>query len=200
MEMIRSRSYNEKQTLDIDERIRHGLSCEDNQKWAEALEIYNTLLGGDPTEPQKFEIFKNLGNTLLKTGDFDGAEENYHKAYRIFPSSPILAINYGVLEIQRGQLDKAKARFVEVLGTDDTNDLAWVGLALVHRGHADFDLSRACMLRALDVNPINKTALVQYYKWCREDSVPSDIEKVEAYLATEPGDEEIQSILEKYNA
>lgn len=166
----------------------------------EALKLYQRLLGFDISESLRFEIYKGIGNTLLKSGDISGAEKSYQNAHKIFPANLSLIVNLGVLEIQKGNYELAKEKFVQVIQIKDSNDLAWVGLALVHRAHADFDLSRACMLRALDENPMNKTALVQYYKWCREDDVCSDLEKVQKFLESDPNDQEILSLLAQYNA
>ena len=140
-----------------------------------ALEIYQKLLGEDVTESQRFNIYKNMGNVYLKLSELNLAEGCYGKASLLFPKSPVLAVNCGVLEIQKGNLDKAKNHFVKALVYEPENDVAWVGLALVHRAHSDHDLSRACVLRALDSNPTNKTALVHYYQWCRDDSVDESL-------------------------
>ena len=67
-------------------------------------------------------------------------------------------VNYGTLEIQRENLEKALTYFREAIQNNSENDKAWVGLALVHRHMGDFELSHANIERALDISASNRTA------------------------------------------
>ncbi len=116
-----------------------------------------------------FDAYKNLGNIAMSISDFDGAEENFNKAYTINSKSDELFVNYGVLEIQRKSLAKAVDRFRQAIEINSKNDRAWIGLALVHREFSDHDLSWADLTRALDENPGNETALTLSIEWGMAD-------------------------------
>ncbi|MCB0377090.1 MAG: tetratricopeptide repeat protein [Bdellovibrionales bacterium] len=146
-----------------------------------------------------FEVYKNMGNIYLKCGDIEAAEEKYHKANRINPNDESLNINYGVLAIQKGLYEEAKERFSIVVCANGKNDLGWVGLALVHRAHGDFDLARACLLRALDENPFNKMAIIHFYQWCNEEDIEPNFAMAMNYMSAFPDDIEIQKLVKGMN-
>lgn len=161
----------------------------------EAKNSYQKLLNYDLSETQRFDVYKNLGNVYLKMMDLNLAEGCYCKAAVIFPKNSILKVNMGVLEIQKGNLEKAKANFIEALELDQKNDTGWMGLALVHRSYSDFELSTACCLKALDINPENKTALIHLAKWSEESSSLTPILPFKNYLKNHPNDVEILKVM-----
>ncbi len=116
-----------------------------------------------------FEVYKNLGNIAMHEGDFDGAEENYHKAFDLNPRSDVLLVNIGTLGLQKEELEKSVLKFREALEINSKNDKAWVGLALVHHAMGDLILSRANLENALDANPMNRTALHLASSWAARD-------------------------------
>lgn len=160
-----------------------------------ALKTFHQALDeSDGKDPNLFEIYKNMGNLYLKCGDVEAAEEKYNQANAIDSQDENLMINYGVLAIQKGQYTDAKGRFADVLKINDQSDLAWVGLGLVHRAHADHDLARACLLRGLDENPYNKLAITNYYQWCYQDGVDSSDKFLNDFLEKYPEDSEISKM------
>lgn len=136
----------------------------------EALRYYLSALRTlDESAPQLFEIYKTMGNIFVRSRDFESAEDNYNKAYRLNPHSAILRVNFGTLEIQRGNWDAAVQRLREAIVIDPSCDRAWVGLALTHRQFGDHQLSWANLARALDHNPMNTTALQLALSWVVKD-------------------------------
>ena len=165
-----------------------------------ALKIYHELLDTlENPAPVHFDVFKNMGNIYLKCGDIEAAEEKYNQANALNSDDESLIINYGVLEIQKGEFSKAKERFAQVIAKNDTSDIAWVGLAIVHRAYTDNELSIACLLRGLDENAENKLALSNYYQWCQQDGVDADTSFLTQYLEKHPGDQEIAKIAHGLN-
>jgi tetratricopeptide (TPR) repeat protein len=133
--------------------------------------------------PFLFDIYKNIGNILLKKGDLDGAEENYNRAHTLSPHSDVLSVNYGTLELQRGKLDQASKRFLSALRLNERNDKAWVGLSLIHKQKMDGELGWAAIQRALDLNLKNKTALRIIIEWgLQELKYDGPIERLQNYL------------------
>lgn len=116
-----------------------------------------------------FSIYKAIGNVFVRSRDFESAEENYHRAYRLNPNSPTLLVNFGTLEIQRENWESALIRFRDAIALDRTCDKAWVGLAIAHRQFGDHALSWANLSRAVDINPNSNTAIQLALAWVVKD-------------------------------
>ena len=131
-----------------------------------------------------FEVFKNMGNILVREGDFDGAEELYNKAFTLQPDSDVLLVNFGTLEVQRQDFAKALERFRGALEVNAGNDKAWVGLAMVHNSMGDQTLAKANLENALDINPKNRTATHLTANWAVRDlQYAPAIEALQNYLS-----------------
>jgi tetratricopeptide (TPR) repeat protein len=167
---------------------------------ADALEAYLRAQQARDLSPEnEFEVYKNVGNILLRLGDADGAEEYYNKAYTLFPESDILRVNFGSLALYRGEYDKALERFRESVHLNDRNDKGWVGLAMIHREYGDAELSWANLEKALDVNPGNESALRLVAEWAMKDNdMERGINRLEAYLARRPDDAQMSMWLAKF--
>lgn len=162
---------------------------DDNQ----SLIAYQDIIRTDVIpESRSFEIFKNMGNILVRKGDFEAAEDCYNRAFLVDPKSDALLVNFGTLEINRDNLEAATERFRAALLINDQNDRAWVGLALAHRSRGDFELSWANLERALDLNPENRTALKLLVEWSvRDGRVQAASARLESYLALDGEDAEM---------
>ncbi|GIL16782.1 MAG: hypothetical protein BroJett040_05330 [Oligoflexia bacterium] len=143
-----------------------------------------------------FEVYKNLGNILVKEGDFEGAEEYYNKAFTLNPDSDQLHVNLGTLEVQKNDFSSALERFRRAVNINSSNDKAWVGLALVHNHMGDLQLARANIEKALDLNISNRTAVHLYVNWSQDEkSVDQGIERLQQYLAQVDSDKEMSLVL-----
>ena len=162
-----------------------------------ALEKYFESLNLILNESESlFEVYKNMGNILTRAGDFDGAEEYFHKAFTLAPDSDVLLVNLGTLFIQKNDYDSALERFRSAVSKNPKNDKAWVGLALVHQQMGDFNLSFANIEKAMDLNPTNRTAVHLFSSWCTRDHKYFEaIEVVENYLSNVELDEELSLVL-----
>ncbi|MCB0411257.1 MAG: tetratricopeptide repeat protein [Bdellovibrionales bacterium] len=169
-----------------------------NQKIDKALELYQSLIPQLDDSPDLFEIYKNLGNIFLKMGDVDAAEENYNKAFSIDPLSDVLLVNYGTLEIQKGLMDSALQRYRDAVKINNNNAKAWVGLALIHRHLADFELAWANLFQALDLESSNQVALQLCAEWgVKEGRVAEAIGRLKKHLEFDDQDAEISLVLAK---
>lgn len=144
-----------------------------------------------------FDAYKNIGNIHTRAGDFDAAEEYYDKAYTLRPTSDILLVNYGTLEIQRGAWNEAVTRFRSAVELNAQSDRAWVGLAMVHHSMGDFELAKANLRCALDINSANRTALKLAVDWAQADhDFAPAIGFLQTYLGSKGGeDAEISFLL-----
>ncbi len=116
-----------------------------------------------------FDLFKTLGNICVRRGDFDLAEDNYHRAFRINADSDTLAVNFGALYVQRSQWDEAATHFGRALAINRSNDKAWIGLAICHRMKSDHELAWGNLEAALAYNPLNETALGLAIDWSAQE-------------------------------
>ena len=154
----------------------------------QALQLYYEALSLiDDTRIELFEIYKNLGNIYVRSGDFESAEENYNKAYRLNPRSDVLLVNFGTLEVQRGDLENALLRFRRAIELNKLNDRAWAGLALVHNEYGDFELAFGNLASAIDLNPLNRTALFIGGQWAARDGEPAKIIPALQHYLSETG-------------
>ena len=117
-----------------------------------------------------FESYKNIGCVYLIEKEIDLAEEYFHKAYVIKPNDDTLLVNLGVLEYLRKDLSKSLLYLREAISNNQKNDKAWVGLAMAHLEFGDKDLSWSNLVKAVDVEPTNKTALILMNEMAESDS------------------------------
>ena len=162
-----------------------------------ALEKYYEALALLVSDNQKvFDAYKNMGNILVRRGDFEGAEEFYNKAYTMNANSDVLLVNLGTLEVQRQDYEKAIYCFRKAVEINCDNDKAWVGLALVHNQYGDQELAWANVETAVELNPSNRTAVHVIGSWgMRDQKVGRAIPVLERYLSSLDFDEEMSLAL-----
>jgi Tfp pilus assembly protein PilF len=143
-----------------------------------------------------FEIYKNLGNIFLKQNDPDSAEDFYHKAFTINSEDESLLINLASLELYKKQIDEAQMRFQQVLFKNSKSEKAWVGLSLVHLQKNDLELALANLKTALEIDPLNRTALQVFCKTAiQERNYIEASEYLQDYLSAIESDEEMSLVL-----
>ncbi len=153
---------------------------------------YDALSHLQEEEEDLFELYKNMGNIFVRSKDFDAAEESYNKAYTINPKSDTLLINFGTLEVQREDFDKALFCFRQAIELNAENDKAWIGLALVHNHFGDLELAWANIVKALDIDVYNKTAVILMGHWGQnEEKIKISLEHHKNYLTKFEFDEDI---------
>jgi tetratricopeptide (TPR) repeat protein len=144
--------------------------------WLNALECCTA------ESPHLFDLYKGLGNSFTRTGDFESAEENYNKALTIRPRSDVLQVNIGTLEYQRQKFIPAMNHYKQALEINPHNDRAWSGVALVARQMGDREWGKATLLKALDINPYNPVALEILVEWAEADKNFDDaIERIQTF-------------------
>lgn len=117
-----------------------------------------------------FETYKNIGCVYLKEKEFDLAQEYFHKAYVINSTDDTLLVNLGVLEYLKKDITQSLFYLREAINNNQKNDKAWVGLAMAHLEFGDRDLSWSNLTKAIDVDPMNRTALILLNDLAESDS------------------------------
>ncbi|MFP5519701.1 MAG: tetratricopeptide repeat protein [Bdellovibrionia bacterium] len=143
-----------------------------------------------------FEVYKNMGNILVRKSDFEGAEEFYNKAYTLNPQSDVLLVNIGTLHIQKQDFEKAVYCFRKAVELNRLNDKAWVGLSLVHHQVGDNELALANLNEAISLNPGNRSAVHIYCAWAEKNQSRHEaICILQNYLSNVDCDEEMSLVL-----
>lgn len=138
-----------------------------DQALAQLFDVLSQLVSD---EGLLFETYKNIGCVYLKEKEFDLAEEYFHKAYALNSGDDTLLVNLGVLEYLKRDTTKSLSYLREAINNNQKNDKAWVGLAMAHLEFGDRDLSWSNLTKALDVEPMNRTALVLLNELAESDS------------------------------
>ncbi len=151
----------------------YAKACEGLEEHVDAKEAYlDALLISTINLDLLFEAYKNIGNIYLREKNLDIAEDFYHKAYALFPNSAQLAVNMGTLEMQKLDSSNAIERFRKALRIDPHFAAAWVGLALSYQQFGDFDMAWASLLKAIEYDFKNSTALLLIAQWAiKQDSI-----------------------------
>jgi tetratricopeptide (TPR) repeat protein len=82
----------------------------------------------------------------------------------------------------------------EAVTIDPSYDTGWTALGLYHSQRGDLELAKANLEKALDLNPVNSTALKHITNWAHDagvDKLDATLEKVNYYLQRFNFDEEI---------
>lgn len=143
-----------------------------------------------------FETYKNIGCVYLKEKEFDLAEEYFHKAFAINAENDSLLVNLGVLGYLKRDISKSLFYLREAINKNQKNDKAWVGLAMAHLEFGDKDLSWSNLKKAVDTEPMNRTALVLISDLAESDSQLEFCQNaLIRYLELDNFDEQISHLL-----
>jgi tetratricopeptide (TPR) repeat protein len=121
-------------------------------------------------EVELFDAFKAMGNSYVRTLDYQSAEELYNRAYALNPNSDILEVNYGTLFIQMNRFIEAAERFKNAVALNPANEKAWIGLALSYRGLRENDLAFANIQKALELDAKSSIATQLLFDWAFQDN------------------------------
>lgn len=138
-----------------------------DQALAQLFDVLSQLVSD---EELLFETYKDIGCVYLKEKEFDLAEEYFHKAYALNSMNDTLLVNLGVLEYLKRDITKSLNYLREAINNNEKNDKAWVGLAMAHLEFGDKELSWSNLTKAIDVDPMNRTALVLLNELAETDS------------------------------
>ena len=182
---------------DFDNYARYGQALLDGGELDLALEaFFDATLRVEDENSLLFEVYKNMGNIYVRKGDFDSAEESYHKAFALTPDSDVLQVNLGTLSVQKQDWSEAQDRFRKALELNSLNDKAWVGMGLCHYQVGEAHLAQATLENALDICPANRTAVHLMASWSLQaNSVDRAVERLQDYLATQESDVDMSLVL-----
>lgn len=171
----------------------------------QALQALFEVLSDDGIDADLLlSTYKNIGNVYLKLGEIDLAEEFFHKAFRLNPDDVIILTNLGVLNYIKRDLEIAKDNLRTALKININNSKTWAVLAMVHAEFGDRELSWGNLMKAIELDPFNKSALQLLCELAESDFEFSSVQSCLCdYLESNNFDEDVShwlvSILVKRN-
>ena len=153
-----------------------------------ALDIYLEIQHEAIPSQNLYLIHKNIGDLYLRRKNLKKAREHYDKSFELAASRfHELSLHYGALELHCKQFNKALLWLREAIENDANNDKAWLGLAIMHNEYGDLDIAWANLEQALDLNPINETALQLYFQWgLRNHKLEAVVQRYERAISQHP--------------
>ncbi len=132
------------------QRARRGYDVASEFRAAEeALDVAQCLNPGDYRVWAGYgELYTEWGRALDPTR-FAQADEAYHRATELFPSSAMLHTGWGLLYLAQGRLADAEAQFHQAAGLDHTDATAFMYLGDVQLARGDLAGAEQSFLNAL---------------------------------------------------
>lgn len=139
-------------------------------------------------------VTRILIKIYLEFSDYEGVEEALLQYKDKAEFDDVMVWGQGLACLARDEKNEAIHHFRQAIAMNPQNEQAWVSLALLHEEMGDRELALANMERALDVNPLNATALKMMMRWHHPNpSITQEvIDKVDFYLKRTEFDEDLQ--------
>ncbi len=111
--------------------------------------------------PERFDLYKEMGNCLTRMDRFEIAEVNYRNALQIDPQSDVVHVNLGTLELQRGRAPQALLAFEAALKLNPQNPKAHCGVGMALLSENKFEEAEVQLTACLDIDSQSTVALHQ---------------------------------------
>lgn len=121
------------------------------QRYADAAQYLKGIYG---EEVNDFKILSQIGYCYLMAGNNVEAEKFYSKASALQPQNLPILFSLGNINTKRGNTEKAKLYYGEIVKIDSNNFNVYKLLANLYRAPKDDSLKLAYLLKANFINPI----------------------------------------------
>lgn len=138
---------NDPSKLTVDELLFAATLTDDN---AQRMKYYTAAT---KLYPNDYRTWNDLGLTQYVAGDYRAAEESFRKAASIDRNATEPSMNLGLVELNKGNYDRAKQLFGSAAGVSELNDA--LGVYYLKTG------DNAAALRAFGNSKSNNAALAQ---------------------------------------
>lgn len=185
-----------KKSAVIEDKIKYMVALLVQGHRNESLDEAIKLLSLQLTAAQKTFVFKNLVRIYSLENDFEGLDEVCRELQSMGVVDAELDYSHALIEASKGDLDQAIDHLRQAVTANPCFDTGWAALGLYHYKKGDVELAKANLEKALDLNPVNTTALKHIANWVDSDQVDelnATLEKVNYYLQKFNFDEEISA-------
>jgi tetratricopeptide (TPR) repeat protein len=164
----------------------------DNNLYNAALDVGLVMQDQMMTLEEKNQLFGMMSKIYIHENDFEGLSEIVKR----YEQENILSEHYhyskSLLNLNQSNEMTALESLRQAVVQNQNFDQGWVALALLHDKMGDQDLSMANLEKALDVNPLNASALKHFSKKSiLNGSVDKAVEKINFYLQVHNFDQEM---------
>ncbi len=164
----------------------------DNNLYNTALDVGLLLQPRIMTLEEKNQLFGMMSKIYIHENDFEGLTE----IVKLYEQENILSEHYhyskSLINLNLSNEMTALESLRQSVVQNQNFDQGWVALALLHDKMGDQDLSMANLEKALDVNPLNTSALKHFSKKSiLNGCVDKAVEKINFYLQVHNFDQEM---------
>lgn len=164
----------------------------DNSLFNSALDVGLNLQSKNLQPLEKKQLYNMLSKIYIYENDFEGLSE----IVKLYETDQIITDQYfyslSLLSLNQSKEMQALDCLRSAVLENQKFDQAWVALALLHDKMGDQDLSMANLEKALDVNPMNTSALKHFSKKSIQNGcIDRAVEKINFYLQVHNFDQEM---------
>lgn len=179
-------------TNSVQNQLMYMSQLLDNNLYNTALDVGLVLQTRTMTLEEKNQLFGMMSKIYIHENDFEGLSE----IVKLYEQENILSEHYhyskSLLNLNQSNEMTALESLRQAVVQNQNFDQGWVALALLHDKMGDQDLSMANLEKALDVNPLNTSALKHFSKKSiLNGSVDKAVEKINFYLQVHNFDQEM---------
>ncbi len=121
------------------------------QRYADAAQYLKSIYGEDVND---FKVLSQIGYCFLMAGNTAEAEKFYTRAYTLQPGSLPILFSLGNINTKRGNTEKAKLYYGEIVKIDSNNFSVYKLLANLYHSPKDDSLKLTYLLKANFINPL----------------------------------------------
>ena len=121
------------------------------QRYADAAQYLKSMFGEEVSD---FKTLSQIGYCFLMAGNNVEAEKFYTKAYALQPLNLPILFSLGSINTKRGNTDKAKLYYGEIVKIDSNNFSVQKLMASLYSSPKDDSLKRIYLLKANQINPL----------------------------------------------
>jgi len=121
------------------------------QRYADAAQYLKEIFGEEATD---IKTLSQIGYCFLMAGNNVEAEKFYSRAYALQPQNLPVLFSLGSISTKRGNTEKAKLYYGEILKIDSNNFNVHKLMANLYHSPKDDSLKRIYLLKANQINPL----------------------------------------------
>ncbi|MFN3453328.1 MAG: tetratricopeptide repeat protein [Pseudobdellovibrio sp.] len=178
----------------VDDKLKYMVALLLSNRRNESLDEAIKLMSLNLTRDQRIFISRNLIKIYSCENDFEGLEEVCRELQSAGVTDAEIEYSLALVEASKGNLDAAIDYLRKAVMLNVEFDTGWAALGLYHYQKGDVELAKANLEKALDINPVNATALKHISQWV-DSNQPEELKdvlaKVNYYLQQFNFDEEI---------
>ena len=137
----------------------------------------------------KANLYRLIGDCFTKLGDRDAGKNAYVQAIECDPYSARAHIGLGTVSLMKANFDIGVIHFQKAVSLVPNNEMASLGLGLAFHGLDELDEAHRWVLKALEINPENTSAIYTLVRIAQERESYSELETpLRIYLKRHPHD------------